>query len=62
MQFQQKNPFPKNSFGQIEYKFNNTDKKVPSKVPIFWNHDLEISFRKSLGKKQTSSQTDLLDT
>ena len=46
MQFQQKNPFPKNSFGQIEYKFNNTDKKVPSKVPIFWNHDLEISFRK----------------
>ena len=62
MQFQQKILFPKNSIGQIECKFNNTDKKVPSKTPIFSNHDLELSFRKSLEKKHTSSQTDLLDT
>ena len=50
-QFQQKIFLPKDSFWQIECKFNNTAKNVSSKFPIVSNHDLDLCFRKSLEKK-----------
>ena len=62
LQLQQKFIFRKASFRQIKCKINKTDKKVSSKVPILSNHDLELSFTKSLETKHTSCQTDLLDT